>query len=88
MNSDTFEWTLADDYPITNRDMSNYGSISTETAVFIFGGDDAPPEITKFENMQWSIVGELLMPRQCPFIFQVGNSFHVLGGRSLGGREL
>ena len=84
MNSDTFQWTDANNYPIRRYGVFRYGSISTETAVYIFGGDDAPPDIAKFENMQWDLVGELLMPRQNSFIFQMGNNFHVLGGYGLG----
>ena len=88
MNSDTFEWTRADDYP-TQGGVKQYGSTSTETAVFIFGGNhmqQPPREIAKFENMQWSILGELLQPRRRPFIYRNGNNIHVMGGS--GGRDL
>ena len=85
MNSDTFEWTRADDYPNSPYGLKQYGSTSTETAVFIFGGShkvlyERPREIAKFENMRWTILGELLQPRTKPVIYQNGNNIYVMGG--------
>ena len=83
MNSDTFEWTAADDYPNAPFGLKLYGSTSTETAVFIFAGNhnvQPPREIAKFENMRWTILGELLQPRRRPFIYRNGNSISVMGG--------
>ena len=88
MNSDTFEWTSADDYPNALSGLKLYGSTSTETAVFIFGGNynvQPPREIAKFENMRWTILGELLQPRARPVIYQNGNNIYVVGGA---GRQL
>ena len=88
MNSETFEWTMADDYP--SNLVKLYSSISTETAVFIFAGNhlvQPPRDITKFENMRWTILGELLQPRNRPFIYRNENNFHVIGGYSAN-REL
>ena len=90
MNSDTFEWTIADDYPNAPFGLKHYGSTSTETAVFIFAGNQnvrPAKEIAKFENMRWTILGELLQPRSQPFIYQNGNNFYVMGGYA-GGTEL
>ena len=91
MNSDTFEWTAADAYPNARLGLMRYGSTSTETAVFIFGGNynvEPTREIAKFENMQWTILGELLQPRNRPFIYRNGNNIYVMGGYDAGGRNL
>ena len=88
MNSSNLEWTLADEYPsplswTARGEMNTYGSISTDTAVFIFGGrisGQISGNIAKYENMQWTIVGQLSSPRQNCIAVQMGNNFHVLGG--------
>ena len=86
MDLTDFTWTEVERYPQGQYQgrLQFYGSISTESAVFIFGGafgDEAVAAIMKFENMQWTHVGDLIRPRSLAAVRQIGNEFVVLSGR-------
>ena len=65
--------------------LSNYGTASTENAVFIFGGwngDDFLSEITKFEADEWNKAGELHQARGYHSVISLGSSKMIIGGQS------
>ena len=78
------EWVELENYPFASW-ISDYGVISTETSVFIFGGYTGSREestIAEYNENGWTEVSQMISSRRGHSAIQISDRVIIVGGKN------
>ena len=78
------EWVELENYPFASW-ISDYGIISTETSVFIFGGYTGSSEestIAEYNENGWTEVSQMISSRRGHSAIQISDRVMIVGGKN------